>query len=538
MVAKAKEIDGFDKDTILSDLENEKRSDVRILLIIVDFLYTQCILDIVKELEADFKTKGNRHYPRLLLLGVLLYCFSRKIYKYEDIIRQCKENRFLRLFTRGVEPCESTFRNFLNENKSDQFRKIFLYTLLRFNEYDLLKFLHYFADSTPAIVRGSKFYKIYRIEIEGLKFMKKHNILHNGKKKSMNRSINKLYQLRQENIKNEKTVELIDVILTRIQIYNHRIYRKIDEFEEALNNSNKDFVCITYPNAPLIPLKSKKWDIAKNLQMAVSDNNTILGSIFINDPDDSHALEKLIPELEKNFTMLADLVEKYGTRNNTTEIKKLIKQAMIICDSGYDKEANIVYLDEHDLRSLIMPNISSRTINYQMRKHDKQKEIMSQEIINHDLENPFTEEIQDKRDLKIIWNGYSCNHGGSILCWEVTAIEKEIAKGLPEKATKFLFKYKCDNTNCPYRESCKYKSFSEKIKRYSFESRNKFTQNLYKDLYMQRFQKAESVFGYFEGIIGVLYLMGNNDLAISNEMDLRSTIYNMIHFVEIKGTFC
>lgn len=247
MVAKAKEINGFDKDIILSDLKNEKRSDVKILLIIVDFLYTQCILDIVKELEADFKTEGNRHYPRLLLLRVLLFCFSRKIYKYEDIIRQCKENRFLRLFTRGVlNPCESTFRNFLNENKSEQFRKIFLYTLVRFNDYHLLKFLHYFADSSPAIVRGSKFYKIYGIEIEGLKFMKKHIILHNGKKKSIQSSINKLLKLRQEkHKKNEKTVELIDVILTRIQIYNHRIYKKLDEFEEALNNSNKYFVCIT-----------------------------------------------------------------------------------------------------------------------------------------------------------------------------------------------------------------------------------------------------------------------------------------------------
>ena len=36
---------------------------------------------------------------------------------------------------------------------------------------------------------------------------------------------------------------------------------------------------------------------------------------------------------------------------------------------------------------------------------------------------------------------------------------KEIAKDLPEQATQFRFKYKCDNTNCPYRESCKYKSF-------------------------------------------------------------------------------
>ena len=29
-----------------------------------------------------------------------------------------------------------------------------------------------------------------------------------------------------------------------------------------------------------------------------------------------------------------------------------------------------------------------------------------------------------------------------------------------------------------------------------------------------------------------------NDLAISNEMDLRNTVYNMIHFVELKGTYC
>ena len=53
--------------------------------------------------------------------------------------------------------------------------------------------------------------------------MKKHKLLHNGKKKSIQRSINKLHQLRQENINNEKTVELIDVILnqnTNIQSQN------------------------------------------------------------------------------------------------------------------------------------------------------------------------------------------------------------------------------------------------------------------------------------------------------------------------------
>ena len=55
-----------------------------------------------------------------------------------------------------------------------------------------------------------------------------------------------------------------------------------------------------------------------------------------------------MPELYRNFELLEELVEKYGTRNNTNTIKNLIKQAMIICDSGYDSEANIVYIHENE----------------------------------------------------------------------------------------------------------------------------------------------------------------------------------------------
>ena len=165
MVGKAKEIDGFDKDTIYQDLRKENLKDVRLIYIIMDLIFSPAVMDIVKELEEDFKDNGNRHYPRLLLLGIVLYCFKQKDYKYEDIVFACKSNLFLRIFTRGIEPSESTFRNFLNTPKPDSFRKIFLYTLLRFNEYDLLKFLHYFVDGTDAIIRGSKFYKIYQIEL-------------------------------------------------------------------------------------------------------------------------------------------------------------------------------------------------------------------------------------------------------------------------------------------------------------------------------------------------------------------------------------
>ena len=396
MVSKAKEIDGFDKNTIYQDLRKENRNDVRLIYIILDLIFSPGVMDIVKELEEDFKDNGNRHYPRLLLLGIVLYCFKQKDYKYADIVMACKSNLFLRIFTRGVEPCESTFRNFLNTPKPDSFRKIFLYTLLRFNEYDLLKFL----------------------------------LLHNSKEKQMKRSSNKLIQLKKQNPDNEEIQKLIDIIIPRIQIYNHRLYKRIDEFEQAIENSNKDFVCITYPNAPLIPTKKGKWDFAKNLQMAVTDNNVIIGSIFINEPDDSKSLEKLLPELKKNFKMLVELQKKYGTRTNYSELENLLKKAMIICDSGYDSEANVVFIYENELKSLIMPKIISRYINNQMRTNDKDLEKLSGEITIVD-DNSL--EKTRKVDMQRIWNGYLCKNNRPVMLYEESNIKEEQEKGQIQK---------------------------------------------------------------------------------------------------------
>ena len=91
-----------------------------------------------------------------------------------------------------------------------------------------------------------------------MKFMSEHTLLHNSKEKQMKRSINKLNKLKEQNTDDEEMQKLIDIIIPRIQIYNHRLYKKIDEFEQAIENSNKDFVSITYPNAPLIPTKKRK----------------------------------------------------------------------------------------------------------------------------------------------------------------------------------------------------------------------------------------------------------------------------------------
>ena len=207
---------------------------------------------------------------------------------------------------------------------------------------------------------------------------------------------------------------------------------------------------------------------------------------------------------------------------------------MIICDSGYDSQANIVFLHKNEINSLIMPKITARFINNEMRTYDEKLEKISSstDIIDEEVEKTL------KVEMPRIWNGYLCKNGRPVMLHEIVPILEE-EKDIPEIARKYMFKYKSEDcSGCPYIDICKHKSFIEKIKRYSFDSMNKFTQKFYKELYMKRFQKSESVYGYFKGKNGVFHLLGNNDVAISNEMNILSTLYNTIHLVELKGTFC
>ena len=89
-----------------------------------------------------------------------------------------------------------------------------------------------------------------------MRFMAEHNLLHNKKQKLMKEDIKKLNRMKLENPDDIELIKLIDIIIPRIHIYNRKMYKKIDIFEEAIENSNKNFVCITYPNSRLI--KGKK----------------------------------------------------------------------------------------------------------------------------------------------------------------------------------------------------------------------------------------------------------------------------------------
>ena len=110
--------------------------------------------------------------------------------------------------------------------------------------------------------------------------MKKWKLLHKNKKRSCQRTINQLMKKLNENRDDEKMVDMIDLILSRIELYNTTIAKKLPEFKEEIKDSNKNYISITFPGARRILTKKGKTDMGKNLQIAMTDRNCIIGTIF------------------------------------------------------------------------------------------------------------------------------------------------------------------------------------------------------------------------------------------------------------------
>ena len=65
----------------------------KFLLVIFNFAFTPMVLDLMKELDSKFDgVRGRKAYPRVLLLIVVLYCFSEGITNYKMMSKECKKN--------------------------------------------------------------------------------------------------------------------------------------------------------------------------------------------------------------------------------------------------------------------------------------------------------------------------------------------------------------------------------------------------------------------------------------------------------------
>jgi len=528
-----KEIESFNHLDIKKKLLEIGKS-AHCLITILDFVFSDCIVDLMDELNGKFPSHlGNRAFPRSMLLGVYLYCLHLHKHNLSDIARECETNNILKIFTCGESPSQATLKRFLSNSDNSTIKKVFLYTLVQLNDLGLLKFLRAFVDGTDALVNGSKYYTLTRDEFEALELMKKWNLSHDNSFKSKNRV--KIELLRKQRIyKHDKKIfRIIGIILGRLKLYNKNTLNRIKEFKKSFNETDKDYICISFPSAVMMPTKKGSYDFGFNIQEIMTENNIIITGLVSQKPNDNLIMEEVLSELKENFKILLELVEKYGCRRNYKEIKQLLEKAIFVFDSGYFSDDNLESLDKHEINGLIMPKLISRQNNNKLREK------------NHlpTKEKNYNQKKHGKKDLIRVNNGYICKNGEKLELFEIKTInsKKNNRKGIADSWKEQSYIHKCSACEeCTIKDNCldnyEFKIITDRVSPLKYEMINKFTKQRYLNIYKERFHISEGINGYLKNTNGILHLLGSNKVTVKNEIHLRNTMYNLTRMKNLKGT--
>lgn len=524
------EINGFNKVCIMNKLNINNKACMRMKLI-VGFIFSACILSLTDMLNSKFNSKkGNKAYPRALLLGVLLFCFDKNLQNLSDFKEECENNRILRMFTCGKTPSESTLKRFLTESDPDIIRKIFLYSLVLLNDLDELDTAKLFIDSTDAIVNGSIHYKVNKRSIRLFRMLKRMKLLHNNRMQSKEKTRKGLIKLKMNNSDNKDLVEDIDYILNHLNLFNKNVYKKIDDLEYFLDKSGQKYVSIMFPESVMTKTKKGDFRYCLNLQEIMTNNDIIYFGWLIEKPNDHSVLEILLDEVEKSLKFLVELQEEFGERRNYKTLMNSLKNALIICDSGYFSNDNFEYLDKHGYKPIIMSKQIARQRNNKKRAKEGIPEL------NQNKKDP---DKISKKDFTRGHKCYICPNNVKLPLTNVKEINSKFnrRKGLSDNCKEYQYEYTCPMHNeCPYKDiSCSHYIIKERETGIKNDQNNLLTQDRYIEIYNERYHH-ESINGYIKNTRQTFHLIASNFKAAQNEIQIRNLMYNLIRMINLEGT--
>ena len=226
--------------------------------------------------------------------------------------------------------------------------------------------------------------------------------------------------------------------------------------------------------------------------------------------------------------MLAEMVEKYGSRRNYKSLKNKLWDSMVICDSGYFTDFNLKVGDLYGINLLVMPSLISKQINNEIRE-------------SLGLEVKKGRQRKDgksgKSDLTIGLDCVYCKNGNRHPMGEPRDVNtRRNDYFLLEQHKIKKFPFSCpDCINCPDYDNCANQEVTYVMNSLKHDMYNKFAQKRYRDIYALRFHSGECINGYLKRINGILHLMGSTKESCQNEIYLCNMTYNIFRRVNLKG---
>lgn len=466
-----------------------------------------------------------------MLFMMVLYCLTMGINDLEGISRECRLNKVLQLITVDKTPSTSTFRRFFTDSNSYVMKAVFLYTIVEFNDYGFINFKKLYIDSTDALARASKQYSLTSKKIEVFKFLDKHDLIHDFTLKSKKRFLKGLEEIEQRLDENEEEIsKYIRLARSNIDLYNKDIWDKIPQLERMMDERNLKVISITFPESVMMHTKKGGTDFAFLIHTIMTEEKIVFSPILSNLPNDKHSLEDIIGELKENIEIIVKLQKMFGERKNFKELKNILKNTLMVFDSGYYEIENLKSADKNEVNVLILPKRLSTQINNQIRKDNDLP------VKDKNKQNP---DKMSKKTLKRELKGYRCKAGQLLTLTQQREVQKRDGshEKLPEQWRENTYTFHCSEcASCQYNACCDLETIVDTMTPIEYNMIQKALNKTFQKIYSERFHCSEGINGYMKGKEGILYFMMSDITACKNQLYLLNIGYNLQRKLNLKGT--
>lgn len=470
---------------------------------------------IINDLNIDFLINkyeggGTSAYHPQMLLKVIIYSYTQRIFSGREISKQLRENINYIWLSGGNRPDFRTINRFRSTTMKSEVEKVFTEVLQLLIESKYVKLENYFLDGTKIEANANKFTFVWKKSTEKYKqklqekikeLLKSieeigkleekqyngedyseviaeiidskkisdvskqlNNELNNKDKSEANRDISseelskKLNELKENSDPNNKIMSKTEKLIEEDYLPRLEKYEKYMEILEERNSFSKSDTDATFMRMKEDHMKNGQLKAGYNIQIGTENQFIICYSVH-QKPGDTTCL---IPHLEKLKESLGDKLPEN-----------------IIADAGYGSEENYEYLSENKVGNFVKYNM--------FHKEDTKK-------YKNDIYKSANFKYEEKEDV--------------FIC--PTSKKLEFIYEKNEKTengyTSKIRYYKCEScVDCAVKELCT-KAKEERIIQVNFnliEHRKKAKENLCSaqgiELRKQRSIDVEPVFGMIKG---------------------------------------
>ncbi|HOP31613.1 MAG TPA: IS1182 family transposase [Spirochaetota bacterium] len=306
----------------------------------------------------SYKGGGTSSYHPQMLLKVLIYAYTQKIYSSRNIAKALRENINFMWISGNNRPDFRTINRFRSIILKENIEKIFSSVLELLFEKGFVKFENYFLDGTKIEANANKYTFVWgkstkhykeRLQKQVSELLDKIDVINDKENKEYGDSdleelgegvevtaedLEKTIRRINEGLSENETDDEVEQDLKKMEKEMLPRLKKYEDYEKILgkrNSFSKTDHDATFMRMKDDPMKNGHLKAGYNVQIG-TENQFILGYSIHQKPGDTTTF---IPHMNKLEEMAGKLPEN------------------IIADAGYGSEENYAFIESHNLGNYV-----------------------------------------------------------------------------------------------------------------------------------------------------------------------------------------